>query len=250
MSETPDLGPPDLDPPDLGPLDWGTFDLLSFDCYGTLIDWETGILNALRDLLGAAADGTSDDTLLQLYARYEDAAEHGAYQPYRDVLARVADDIAAELSVTLVAGARDRLADSVASWQPFPDSVEALKRLASRFRLAIISNVDDAIFAHTSAHLGDPFDAVVTAQQVGAYKPSHAVFDAARARFGVAPGRWLHVAQSLVHDVVPANALGIPSVWVDRRGGCGGGAAGVPNGSAQPALVVPDLATLADRAGV
>ncbi len=233
-----------------GALDLGAFDLLSFDCYGTLIDWETGILTALRRLLGPAADAVSDDSLLGLYARFEAKAEHGPYAPYRDVLARVADDIASEVGITLAAGAREQLAESVATWQPFPDTVDALKRLASRYRLAIISNVDDAIFAHTAARLGDPFDEVVTAQQVGAYKPSHAVFETARARFDLAPGRWLHVAQSLVHDVAPANALDIPSVWVDRRGGRGGGAAGVPKGGARPDLVVPDLTTLADRAGV
>jgi 2-haloacid dehalogenase len=231
-------------------FDANAFDLLSFDCYGTLIDWETGILNALRALLGVAADGVADDALLVLYARFETAAERGAYRPYRDVLARVADDIAAELGVTLAPGSRDRLPDSVGHWQPFPDTVDALHRLSSRFRLAIISNVDDALFAQTAKRLGVTFDEIVTAQQVGAYKPAPRVFETARVRFGVAPGRWLHVAQSLVHDVVPANTLGINSVWVDRRGGRGGGAAGVPEGAPRPDLIVPDLATLADQAGV
>jgi len=236
-------------------LDPNAFDVLSFDCYGTLIDWETGILTALRPLLHAASTPLDDDDLLDRYARLEARVEAGPYRPYRAVLARVSADLATELGVVLETGAQRALAASLASWPPFADSREALARLARRYRLAVVSNVDDDLFAATAERLGVRFDHVVTAQQVGAYKPARAMFERARSCFGVPEARWLHVAQSRVHDVVPARALGIASVWVDRRGGRGGGAAGSPaedTGSklAVPDLTVPDLATLAELAGV
>lgn len=231
-------------------LDPARFEWLTFDCYGTLIDWETGILRALRKLLDDAVAGTSDDDLLVRYADHEAVAESGAFKSYRTVLEEVAAAVAADLGAPVTRDAITAFAVSQADWPAFDDSASALARLKSRFRLAVISNIDDALFRASEAKLGAPFDAVVTAEQAGAYKPDLRVFAAAEARLGALRSRWLHVAQSHRHDIVPARTLGIASVWVDRRQGRGGGASGaIPNDS-RPDLTVPDLASLADWAGV
>ena len=232
-------------------LDLSVFDVLSFDCYGTLVDWETGLLRSLRPLLGAAGDGVDDDRLLARYAHHEARLEAAPFRPYRAVLDGVARAIGSELGVAVDDASAARFAESLGDWPAFPDTVAALRRLARRYRLAIISNVDDDLFAVTARTLEVPFEPVVTARQVGAYKPSPAMFTAAAERIGVPRDRWLHIAQSRVHDVVPAHAFGIATVWVDRRAGRGGGAAGeVAPGSARPDLTVPDLAALATRAGL
>ena len=133
------------------------------------------------------------------------------------------------------------LAEALPRWPVFPDSVGALRSLQSRFKLAVISNVDDDLFAGTAAALGIDFDVLVTAQQVRSYKPSLGHFHTAAARMVAAENAWLHVAESLYHDIAPANQLGIASVWVNRtnRGG------GTRRVDAVPDLVVPDLSTLA-----
>ena len=141
---------------------------------------------------------------------------------------------------------RDSLANSVGDWLPFPDTVDALVALARRFRLGILSNVDDALFEGTRARLRVPLDPVVTAEQVGSYKPARANFEHLLARAGVPPDRLLHVAQSLHHDVAPAKELGWTCVHVDRRAGRPGGGA-TPPSSARADLTVPDLRTLAER---
>ena len=226
------------------PLDLDRFSVLTFDCYGTLIDWETGILQALRPLLPDAARTPTDEELLASFAVHEAEVEARPYRPYREVLAEVARAIVSERGGSADEAQLRGFGGSVADWPPFPDSVDALSRLATRFRLGVLTNCDDDLFGVSARRLGTTFDPVVTAQQVGAYKPAIRGFEVLLDRVGVPPDRVLHVAQSLFHDHVPAKSIGLATVWVDRRAGRPGGGA-TPPAEAVPDLTVPDLATLA-----
>jgi 2-haloacid dehalogenase len=230
-------------------LDFKRFEVLTFDCYGTLIDWETGILGALRPLVAAhpSKDGKkiSDAELLAIYGELEARAEAGEYRRYREVLREVVRGLGERLGFRASEAKMDALPESLGKWPPFPDTVAALRQLKSRYKLAVISNTDDDLFAQTAKRLEVPFDAVITAQQAGSYKPSHSNFKLALARLGVAKEKVLHVAQSRHHDIAPARALGIANVLITRRGT----GATVEN-AAQPDLELPDLKSLAERAGV
>ncbi len=231
-------------------MDFGRFEALTFDCYGTLIDWESGILTALRDLFGGRGEPLPDGSeLLELFGRLESAAEEGPFRSYREVLHEVAEGFARELGVGPDPQRAAAFASSVGRWPPFGDSRGALRALGSRYRLAIVSNVDDDLFEGSAARLGVDFAEVITAQQVRSYKPARAHFDEALRRLELPRERVLHVAQSLYHDVAPAKALGFRCVWVNRRSGSAGAGA-TPAATATPDLEVPDLATLARRAGV
>ena len=216
-------------------LDYDAYDVLTFDCYGTLIDWETGIVSALRDALGDAAAASSDEDLLGRFAALEHEAQV-PYQRYRDVLAVALRGIGEQLEIPVSDAQAREFGGSVGDWPAFPDSTEALQRLGTRFKLVPITNCDDDLFAASEKRLGVSFDLVVTAQQVGSYKPDTAGFRAAHARIeqelGVPPDRVLHVAQSLFHDHVPAKSLGMTTVWIDRRDGRPGGA--TPEAQATP----------------
>jgi 2-haloacid dehalogenase len=232
-------------------LDFNAFQVLSFDCYGTLIDWESGIFSALRPVLAAHKCQISDADLLALYGELEAEAEipdpAQGFRRYRKVLDAVVRGFGEKLGFIPTEAEAQSLPGSLENWRPFPDTVPALQRLKQRFRLAIISNVDDDLFAASARHLKVQFDWVVTAQQAGAYKPALPIFKLAQSRIGVAPEHWLHVGQSIYHDVVPAQSLGLSTVWVNRqspRAGIGAvkPAAGVPD------LELPDLRCLASRA--
>ncbi len=227
-------------------LDLRRFRVLTFDCYGTLIDWESGILAALRPLMAAHGKSLADDKLLELYGELEAEAEAGEYQSYRKILQAVARGFGRRLGFETSEQEARSLPESLKNWQPFPDTVAALKKLKSRFQLAIVSNTDDDLFADTARLLEVPFDWVITAQQAGSYKPSHNNFRLALERIALPPEQVLHCAQSLYHDIVPARALGLATVWVNRRGARGGGATKAASG--QPDLEVPDLKTLAEMA--
>lgn len=227
-------------------LDLGRFRVLSFDCYGTLIDWESGILGALRPLIAAHGKSLSDDGLLELYGELEAEAEAGEYQPYRKILEGVARGIGRRLGFEASEQEARSLPESLKSWPPFPDTVAALGRLKTRYKLAIVSNTDDDLFAHTARRLEVPFDWVITAQQARSYKPSHNNFKLALERMALPPEQVLHCAQSTYHDIVPARELGLATVWVNRRGSKGGGATKAAEG--RPDVEVPDLKTLAEMA--
>ena len=229
-------------------LDLTQFEILTFDCYGTLIDWETGILGALRPLLERHGVKVSDDELLEAYAQAEKDAESGKFRPYKEVLQQVVRDVGAKFGFQPTAEEQRSLSESLKTWQPFPDTVPALGRLNRRYRLSIISNVDDDLFADTAKLLQVPFDFVTTALEAGSYKPSFNNFQRALAKMRVSKDRVLHVAQSLHHDVEPARTLGIHSVWVNRSQGRHGAGATVKS-PAKPDLEVPDLKSLADLAG-
>lgn len=219
-------------------VDFSRKRVLTFDCYGTLIDWDTGILGAVQPLLRAHSVELPDEELLRLYAEFESAAEAGPYQPYADILAAVMRGFGERLGFSPDAAELGALAASVGDWPPFADSRAALAALKRRFKLAIISNIDDALFALSQRRLGVEFDWIVTAQQARSYKPSLNNFHVALARIGLPRDEVLHVAQSLFHDHVPARALGLPTVWVNRRHH--------HQSTLQPDLEVPDLQTLAD----
>lgn len=225
-------------------MDFSQFRYMTFDCYGTLVDWEAGIIGALQPVLQAHGRSMTDDEVLQLYGELEPLAQSGDFMPYADVLRQVMDDAADRLGIDLVPGERDALVDSIRDWPAFPDTVEALEVLAERYRLWVLSNIDDALFARTAPHLGVELDGVITAQQLRSYKPAPAHFLELLERTGTTPDRVLHVAQSLFHDVSPAHALGFTTVWVNRRGDRPGTGA-TPPSDARPDLEVPDLATLA-----
>ncbi|HEY3335260.1 MAG TPA: haloacid dehalogenase type II [Candidatus Limnocylindrales bacterium] len=234
------------------PLDFGAFDALTFDCYGTLIDWESGLLTAMRRVLDAHAVTAGDDDLLERYARHEAALEAGPYLRYRDVLRRALAAVAGELGVTPTRAELSSFGGSVGEWPAFPDTAGALARLQARFRLVVVTNCDNDLFAASSKRLGVAFDEVITAEQARSYKPSHHNFEVAFERverLGVPRERILHVAQSLFHDHVPAQALGMTTVWVNRRHDRPGTGA-TPAAAVRPDLEVPDMATVASLAGV
>jgi 2-haloacid dehalogenase len=228
-------------------LDLRTFDVLTFDCYGTLIDWEAGIVAAARRVLEPRAVHPDDDELLETYARHEAEAEAGSGLRYREVLAASLRGVCARYGVRPTDDEVRQFAGSVGEWPAFADSADALARLAGRYRLGVITNCDDDLFALSSRRLGATFDWVVTAEQVGAYKPDLRGFEVAHERIGVPRDRILHVAQSLYHDHVPAKRLGMSTAWIDRRSGRPGFGA-TPPAAATPDLIVPDMATFADLA--
>ena len=228
-------------------LDFTRFEILTFDCYGTLIDWESGILSALRPFLSAHGKQIDDATILKLYGDFEQRSEQGAFCRYREVLESVVRQFAVELRFDPTAEEVRSLPDSLSTWQPWPDTVAALHQLKTRFKLAILSNVDDDLFAQTRPQLGVDFDEVITAQQAQAYKPSLKLFELALSRIQVPAHRVLHVGQSIYHDVIPAQALGLATAWVNRPSARPGVGA-VKAAEAKPDLTVSSLAELAAAA--
>lgn len=222
--------------------------LITFDCYGTLIDWETGMLRSLRPLFSNGGPRTSDLQLLELYGEVEAEMESGAYLEYREVLARMVEEMGRRLNRQVSPEQGQQFAQSLTEWEPFPDTVPALQRLARRFKLGIISNVDDDLFAATRKKLETPFELIVTAQQVKSYKPSLKNFQEALRRSGLKTEEVLHAAQSVYHDIVPASFLGMASVWVNRPSLRPGAGAAKP-AQAQPTAEVKSLAELADLLG-
>jgi 2-haloacid dehalogenase len=228
-------------------LDFSTYDVLTFDCYGTLIDWETGIANALRPVLARHGVSLTDDELLEQFGAFESEAELPPYRTYREVLATVVDRFGERYGFQPSEADRRDLSESVPDWPAFPDSAEALGILARHKQLVILSNVDDELFAGSQRRLQVEFTRVFTAQQIGSYKPNLGNFHYALERLGemgVPKERVLHVAQSLFHDIQPANQVGLTTVWVNRRHAKPGHGATPPT-EAAPDLDVPDLITLA-----
>jgi 2-haloacid dehalogenase len=219
-------------------------DTLTFDCYGTLIDWERGIADALSPVLARHGHPIAEEALLERYALIESALEAGPYLPYREVLRRALDAFGARLGFEPTAAERDAFGASVADWPAFADAPAALGVLKTRYRLVILSNVDDDLFAASARRLGVEFDEAITARQVGSYKPTLRNFEVAIERVGPRE-RILHVAQSLYHDIAPARAVGLRAVWVNRRARRPGSGATAPS-DARPEAEVPDLRTLAN----
>ena len=214
------------------------YDVVTFDCYGTLIDWETGIGNALAADASAAGRIISPRQCVEVYAEQEVQVEKEGFRKYREVLTEAARRTARRLGWEVAPERAAFLPRSLPFWQPFPDTNAALERLAGEgIRLGILSNVDEDLIAATRRHFTVPFELVVTAESVRSYKPGRAHFLTARRKLGDA--RWLHAAQSYFHDVVPAKALGIPIAWINRKKQFAG-SAGPPDAE------FPTLARFAD----
>ncbi|MCC6659362.1 MAG: haloacid dehalogenase type II [Phycisphaerales bacterium] len=224
-------------------LDFSQFRALTFDCYGTLIDWEAGILQAIRPVLSVHGVRASDEQVLGAFARLEAAEEAEPYKPYREVLRNVMGRLGREFEVEFIERELDRLPESIRRWPAFPDTVPALARLAERYSINVISNVDNDLFDTTRQRLGLDPEHVVTAELCRAYKPSPRNFRVMLALLDLPTESVLHVAQSRYHDIAPARGLGLSTVWVNRRRGKPGA---TPPSDAVADLEVPDLAALAD----
>jgi len=216
------------------------FDALSFDCYGTLIDWEAGLAAVLAPWARGHDLNVSDQALVSAYGEHEARIEAEAgHLRYPEVLARAFVALGDQLGAPVSAQDAHGLGDSVPAWPAFEDSAASLASLAERYKLIILSNVDRTSFAASNARLGVAFDLVITAEDIGSYKPSprnfRVLLDEA-AELGIQPGGLLHVAQSLFHDHVPAKAAGLSTVWIDRRHDHDGWGATPP----PQAAVVPD----------
>ena len=202
--------------------DFTPYRALSFDCYGTLIDWETGIRQALQPWAAGRRVGAGADELLDRFGVHENVVEtESPTLPYPLVLAESLRRIGADLGVEVDAADATEFGESVGTWPAFADSAAALRRLQQRYRLIILSNVDRASFARSNRRLGVTFDLILTAEDIGSYKPNPANFDRLLAdvgSIGIERGELLHVAQSLFHDHAPAQRIGLPSVWIDRYG--------------------------------
>ena len=199
----------DTEPNGIDPAKYRT---LTFDCYGTLIDWETGILACLKPLFEGYDVHVIDEFVLECYSRYEPEAqaEGGSY---RAVLSKVLQRFGKRLAFTPKDNELEGFADSIERWPAFPDTVEALQALSGQFELAVVSNIDDDLFAMSAKTLEVPFQHVITAGQVGVYKPAPEMFAVALEKV---ESPVLHVAQSRFHDIVPATAAGLDTVWINR----------------------------------
>src|SRR5688500_306485 len=236
-----------------GELDLTTFHALSFDCYGTLIDWETGIAAVLAPWAREQGLAASDEELLLAYADGEATAERDAPAArYPDILAMAFRRAGATLGARVSDAWAQRLGASVPDWPAFADSADALARLARHYKLIILSNVHRDGFAGSNRRLRGDFAAIITAEDVGAYKPAENHFralDAALPGLGVERAELLHVAQSLFHDHIPAKREGLPSVWINRRHDrAGWGATPEPTEEWAVDLELPSMAALADAA--
>jgi len=230
------------------------FQALSFDCYGTLIDWEAGLAAVLGPWARQRGLSLTDEELLAAYAPLE--ADIEAERPtarYTDILAEGLRRLGGTLAAEVTADDAARLAYSVPDWPAFPDSRAALADLARRYQLIILSNVDRASFAGSRVRLGVEFTSVLTAEDIGSYKPSPRNFDALLTetrRLRIEPGRLLHVAQSLFHDHVPARAAGVPTAWINRRHDRPGwGATPQPAAPVRPDWEFESMAAFAAAAG-
>jgi 2-haloacid dehalogenase len=197
------------------------FKALTFDCYGTLIDWETGMFEALKPLTAKVKRSLMRDDILEAHARHESAQQSVTpAMKYSELLAVVCKRLAEEWGVAASFEECQTYGGSIKNWPAFPDSVEALSYLKKNFKLVILSNVDNASFAHSNKRLQVDFDAVYTAQDIGSYKPSDRNFDymvTNLQNLGIAKSQILHTAESLFHDHCPASRHGLASCWIYRR---------------------------------
>jgi 2-haloalkanoic acid dehalogenase type II len=215
-----------------------TFDIITFDCYGTLIDWESGISDAIGAAAGEDGVTLTRDSIIKTYHEVEPTIQAAEFVPYRDVLAATGIAVGERLNWQVDRARAGFLADSLPGWPLFPDTNSALEQLKEAgHRLGILSNVDDDLLTGTLRHLSVEFDFVVTAEQIRSYKPAHGHFQ--RAREIVGSASWLHAAQSWFHDVVPACELGIPVAWINRK-------RELPAEDARPVVEVTTLAGLVE----
>ena len=233
--------------------DFDRFGAMSFDCYGTLIDWETGIANALRPWAAGSGLELDDQALLAAYGSTETHVEGDMPSAlYPVILGETMRRVGAALDAAVTNDDAEAFGQSVKDWPAFPDTAESLRRLSTRYKLIILSNIDRASFAASNPQLGVTFDSIITAEDVGSYKPQRGHFNRLFEeieRLGVARERLVHVAESLFHDHQPAAELGLPSVWIHRRHEKGGsGATATPSAEVSPTWRFTSMAEFADAA--
>ncbi|MYE02110.1 MAG: HAD-IA family hydrolase [Alphaproteobacteria bacterium] len=234
-------------------LDPARYDAITFDCYGTLVDWDTGVANAFGPwAVKSRFAGTVAD-LIERFARHQ--REKQTVRPalnYRDVIGQAFENAACDLGGFVSEEDQAVFGWSVGAWPCFPDTIDALRNLKTMgFHLGVVSNVDNASFEDTHERMGGMIDTVVTAEMVGAYKPDLKMFEAlfsALAARGIARKRILHVAQSRFHDVAPSNELGLDVVWIDRRHGRPGKGVTIPS-EAEPLIKFDSLEAMCDSLG-
>lgn len=218
---------------------------ISFDCYGTLIDWESGIADALSEWSRRHGARMERAELLAAFSEAEPVVQSADPElPYPEVLRRVAQRIGRRFDLPVSDADAGGFARSIRRWPPFADTSKALARLQEHYRLAVLSNVDKASFAATERALGIRFDLVCTAEEIGSYKPDPRNFHYLLARLsemGIDRAELLHAAQSLFHDIEPARALGMRTAWVDRYAGAASGAARAPKGRIRADIRVSSL---------
>ena len=216
-------------------INFNEYQALTFDCYGTLVDWQSGILGAMKPILAAHDVELDDREIINYYAEIEPGIQQDGYLKYREVLKKGVQKFGNRFGFTPTATEIESLPESLQNWQPFPDTVEALQFLKQKYKLVIISNIDDDLFAGTAKHLKVEFDEIITAEQAKSYKPSLNNFKLAFSRIGIPQEQILHVAASLYHDIIPARSLGLTNVWVNRN---------AEDSNGLPDLEVPDLRSL------
>ncbi len=227
-------------------LDFNQFEAITFDCYGTFIDWESGILSGLRPVLAAHSVQLNDDEILEHFGKFESEIEAANYQIYKNVLCDVMQRFAEHYNFTLTNQEKNALVDGFTEWKPFSDSVAALHQLKTKFKIGPLTNCDNDLFAISNNYLQTDFDWILTAEKIGSYKPSENNFHYAidyLAKRDIPKDKILHVAQSIFHDIVPAKKLGLTTIWVNRRHDKAGEGA-TPPAKALADLTVPDLASL------
>ena len=227
------------------------FKALTFDCYGTLIDWESGILAELKPWVAASGRKLSDDQILESFGEEESRCETATpAKLYPGILADTFGPLGRRWKIPASDAQAAEFGRSVPRWPAFPDSAEALKYLKHHYKLVILSNVDRASFAESNKKLHVEFEKIVTAQDVGSYKPDLGNFRhllAELEKLGVRPEQVLHTAQSLFHDVVPAKSVGLKTAWINRRKGRpGAGATVLPKGDATADIEFPSMAAFVD----
>jgi 2-haloacid dehalogenase len=220
-------------------MDFNKFKLISFDCYGTLIDWKKSLQDIMTPFIIRHKLDLSGDQLFDLFFKADQKTTSNDYMPYHDVLVTIMDEMGKELNINLKQAERTCLVDRFGDWTAFPDTSDALQELQKKYKLAIISNVDDELFDMTKRCLGVRFDFIITAKQVGSYKPSKNNFIKALEKFELPSEDVLHVAQSIYHDIIPTNELGWENVWVNRYN-----EPERTDPAEFPGLEVPDLASL------
>jgi 2-haloacid dehalogenase len=223
---------------------------MTFDCYGTLIDWETGIVKLIKPLLKQKGIEITSEEILRLYSELESNAEKGDFVDYKTILRKVTADLFSKLKIEPTKDEKEILINGFRRFEPFPDTIAALERLGKKFDLGIISNVDKDIFNYTVKKLSIDIHNIFTSESVKSYKPSLEVFRFALKKMNAKMDEVIHVAQSIYHDITPANKMGITTVLVNRskmRGGFGAVPKVEPTFSAD--FVVKDLKTLVNLLG-
>jgi 2-haloacid dehalogenase len=226
------------------------FEALTFDCYGTLIDWEAGMLASLEPLAARSGRARSRQEILEAYAAHEHVQELSTPgMKYSQLLAVVYKRMAENWGAPAAWDECVAFGRSLRDWPAFPDSAEALRYLKGHYRLYVLSNVDNESFSYSNAKLGVQFDGVMTAEDIGSYKPSLRNFEYLLERLasqGIRREQILHVAQSLLHDHKPANELGLASCWINRQHDRAGfGATGNPGAMPRLDFTFNSMAELA-----